>query len=827
MKLKTLHLESYGGIKNAEHIFCASYNEKTDKNETGKSTAIEAIRKCIYKFDKQKSYAYLPVDGGGIRAVLELEHFGQEIKIERELSDSGAKAWLTVDGKKKSIKNKETLSEIAMIFGDDFKILEENLWFVDARSIEQHMAFLKTIEDKDIGYLQASGYSGPMIQDVISDLKSNLPKLYTNNANSKSEYAENSRRLEKLRVSLAELSSIENNRAADYASYQDLKLSLKRISADVQELKSKIKETRAQKETNEILLDYAGLLKTRKIMGYDKVKALPPLADYREVQDKINTKKQALEDLNSDLAALEEGIYPVEILDICKDGAKDLSALKRAFSKLLSSKNSEHLIEKEQTNIAVDYGEEALDIDVDRAKTELDTYENRAISMSKTSLPSMLPPAVFVLAALVFAVFGLMFRQETMLLSVCAVSSVVLFATSIYFFSIYYREYKRERRKLDDFDACYLRGDYSEIKKLPRAAEEIKTRLPLNKDARQIIEHALGEISKLNFAKAKLDEDKKTAHSELKELASLNLIDLKDEFKLYETAALYLEHGDRLGEILKTKTRLHEKKLELEKNLAAETKGLNTAKEKYREAFSTRVYAELSSIFEDAKLNERAIDQSLLEASQRNIDLSLEPKVLPVLEDLEVELRNSEESYDESRTKLFKLEHSLETPPVLTNAEYSGFSKEELMAERDLLREENLKIRERYNAIELQIKVLERMEEILKSKLEPAYVNLAQQRFEQIAPSSAVKIIYKGSGGIGFVDDNTAAEIEFSQLSTGTQAQLVLALKLAYLEHEDKAYTYPLIIDDAFMAYDYERRTNVERLLEDISKNRQVIYFSS
>ena len=64
-------------------------------------------------------------------------------------------------------------------------------------------------------------------------------------------------------------------------------------------------------------------------------------------------------------------------------------------------------------------------------------------------------------------------------------------------------------------------------------------------------------------------------------------------------------------------------------------------------------------------------------------------------------------------------------------------------------------------------------------------------------------------------------------LSRGTKEQAYLALRLAILDHLDEGNErLPLILDEALVNWDGQRRTYAFRLLERISKKRQVILFT-
>ena len=70
-------------------------------------------------------------------------------------------------------------------------------------------------------------------------------------------------------------------------------------------------------------------------------------------------------------------------------------------------------------------------------------------------------------------------------------------------------------------------------------------------------------------------------------------------------------------------------------------------------------------------------------------------------------------------------------------------------------------------------------------------------------------------------------EIEVSQLSRGTRAQLYLALRLASLEaHFEGNHAVPLVLDDLFVDFDDERTLAAFELLGDLGRKVQILYFT-
>ena len=79
------------------------------------------------------------------------------------------------------------------------------------------------------------------------------------------------------------------------------------------------------------------------------------------------------------------------------------------------------------------------------------------------------------------------------------------------------------------------------------------------------------------------------------------------------------------------------------------------------------------------------------------------------------------------------------------------------------------------------------------------------------------------------VTDIVAGEVrELNELSSGTRVQLLLAVRIAFIEHQEQGCRLPLLLDETLANSDSERMTAViEAVLEFVKKGRQVFYFTA
>ncbi|MBR7127200.1 MAG: hypothetical protein IKD09_01285, partial [Lentisphaeria bacterium] len=69
-------------------------------------------------------------------------------------------------------------------------------------------------------------------------------------------------------------------------------------------------------------------------------------------------------------------------------------------------------------------------------------------------------------------------------------------------------------------------------------------------------------------------------------------------------------------------------------------------------------------------------------------------------------------------------------------------------------------------------------------------------------------------------------ERKLPELSTGSREQLLLAMRLSLIDYIEKSFEpLPLILDDVFVNFDYQRRDRMTEIVKNFAKNRQVLLF--
>ncbi|MFB5663179.1 AAA family ATPase [Alteribacillus sp. HJP-4] len=109
---------------------------------------------------------------------------------------------------------------------------------------------------------------------------------------------------------------------------------------------------------------------------------------------------------------------------------------------------------------------------------------------------------------------------------------------------------------------------------------------------------------------------------------------------------------------------------------------------------------------------------------------------------------------------------------------------------------------------------------------QPEVIQLASKYFHFITEEEYTSLFTPMDGKYFQVERNDGMRFSVEELSRGTAEQLYLSLRLALAEVYNQYSVFPLIMDDPFVNFDSSRKKAAFRLLNEISAERQVIYFT-
>ncbi len=242
MKLLSCHVESFGKIKNQDYDFLSGITSFNKENGAGKSTLASFIKAMFYGLEGYKINStefcdrqhYYPFDGGNFGGNLTFKYDSNTYKIERFFGEkSQTQDTLTV------YKNGDLTTE----FGDD---VGKSVFGIDKQSFER-TAFIggeeieikstSSINSKLSNFLQGGGDLD--VDDAVTTLEK-LAKEYKKSNKGRDKISEVTEEISKLNEKIANAEAIANSLDSKYSELDAIKAEIEQLS---------INSTKAQKES--------------------------------------------------------------------------------------------------------------------------------------------------------------------------------------------------------------------------------------------------------------------------------------------------------------------------------------------------------------------------------------------------------------------------------------------------------------------------------------------------------------------------------------------------------------------------------------------------
>lgn len=833
MKIRSLKIDRFGGVKDKAFLFQDGFNCIARANEYGKSTSIEAIKAALYGFSPVKTFPYLPlVSSEGIRFTCEIDVSQEDSQLSKLLitrmhsgeKGSGTLELYSREGARTEglpIRNKPVFDALREARGIDLGGMDSSLWILHSDSIEEHRRFLKHAKG-EISLYESIQYRGRPLEDMLKSIEEERRAIYTNNANSNSKIKKNEGEIVLLNRLIAEQAELQRESASDYEDYLE---SLERralCEETIRDLKLRIRDLEREAECYDLALRYRTLKEEQRVKGYQNAERTPHLGDWRVLKEKRAHLEQRMRELEQSMRAESEQDFDetVKSLVLQDHGCAAAGLLDlRVRLEDAQARLREKRVAPEQAGLAGSLG-----IDVERASEEwkryrLESAKLRSLEGEERSMKSA--ELIFALLTLCIA-FGLYFYNPKFTLLLIGVCSVYLF----YQLSRKGRSGSRAQA-IRDLDIAF----YSEIGKMERAFQCISSLHELSEEAYELIRKDLDQIRNYQASFASYEELMQAWKVAAAEQAVTAELIRADGRSAKELLAVYRQDALRFRNSLERRESFRQSKDRISTQITELDEVINEIGETFLALWSTDDIEAVQERLEQAKhcaLRLRELEDALARRGRRPEDFVPEGSDPAVdLELAEQSLAAEEEHLIALKERIAGLEERLARRELITHPSYRGLEAEELKALRETLREENRKLSEEYNLLTLKKEILIRSFELLKAGLKPSYVKRADEYLLAIAPDAGVRIEYSPSGEILFRDCESYEAMDFQLLSSGTQAQVLLCAKLAYLEEVDPEASFPLIVDDAFMSYDDRRKEKAIALLEQIAARRQILYFEA
>ncbi len=148
------------------------------------------------------------------------------------------------------------------------------------------------------------------------------------------------------------------------------------------------------------------------------------------------------------------------------------------------------------------------------------------------------------------------------------------------------------------------------------------------------------------------------------------------------------------------------------------------------------------------------------------------------------------------------------------------------------LEEENLKARlkealKEWSVNALCYTLLKKAMAIYERERQPFVLKHAGRYLSKITKRRYVRVIKKTDGNKLVVETPEGLQKSVTTLSRGTAEQLYFSMRLAFIkEYAKRVGTIPLIVDDILVNFDTQRAKTTIRLLNEISKENQIVMFT-
>src|SRR5699024_6471546 len=234
----------------------------------------------------------------------------------------------------------------------------------------------------------------------------------------------------------------------------------------------------------------------------------------------------------------------------------------------------------------------------------------------------------------------------------------------------------------------------------------------------------------------------------------------------------------------------------------------------YNSEKKKRLKEQIESYYNQLKMSfDIEVLDYLLTINQDEYDLNKKiDKYKEQIKKADEEINNIREKIATLDAEIKQMEETEEYSDVLHKMSYKKARAKELAFE--------------WSALKLATDTLEQTKRSFHQKYMKDVIEKESYYFEIITKSKYVAIFTPEKNKTVSVQTNLHTRVTINQLSQGTIDQLYVSVRIAISTVMSEKYSVPFIIDDAFVHFDHKREQAVMRLLEEITKEQQVVLFT-
>ncbi|WP_317946334.1 ATP-binding protein [Carnobacterium maltaromaticum] len=170
-----------------------------------------------------------------------------------------------------------------------------------------------------------------------------------------------------------------------------------------------------------------------------------------------------------------------------------------------------------------------------------------------------------------------------------------------------------------------------------------------------------------------------------------------------------------------------------------------------------------------------------------------------------------------------QLKQKAECEVALKNLEEGG-QYSVLLQEFANLKSELQELVQSWSSLRIAAEIIEKMLTLSRKDRLPEMIEDASHYFNLLTKKNYQRLLFKDERIQVQRQDGSIYEV--NELSQGTGEQLYVALRFAFIKNATDLLKLPLLIDDGFVNFDAERRSEIFQLLNEISQTNQIVYFT-
>ena len=816
MELTQAYVRAFGNIENRTFNFQKGINTFLENNGEGKTTLANFLLARFYGFgarrNSQERERYLPYSKEDCGGSLEFTDQGKTYRIERHFGNTAKSDTVKFfcNGKEREIEDEPG----AQFFGGLDRESFRKLVFLTPEDLT--ISSTESIDSKRGQYTDGTGQG-----NTFDDIKDKL--VVFQRTFKPARNAQKSGKIAECRLKINEIEELQQNRDEkqeeldkDYADLDLLEQEIKdnrkkqdeamKINASIEVYKSlsdkqkMVEEAKALVEKKKTGFP-CGIPSEDELQDVEKAIATKDsITSFQDSSPLSDTEKAKYHQLKEKFA---DGIPSTEILEKVRKDVYDYLRRKNARPASLLSDEEEEILKRfslhpinrdEAKNAYANYKE---------AKKEYEADSKNAPAGKKSLPASLIVFLALSLATLLAGIFlGLLLSKWCYLLLLPA----VVFAV---------RGFLKKEKEGDQT----IPNKEKEV--FAKQTAVMKKILGIQGDD---VEEAYGRLSSDYVRYASLlakKEEEDRLHNEKKEALSnyqKSLSDFFSKYKLfsddYESCLITLSNEVSTFDRLQNKAKDFEiKKQENKKAIQECTAKIDHFLEKYRLSSLTNLRQKIAD-YNTAISNWKSADRQLENyRSEKNISPTQKRDNLqPIDRNPLTEKRN--ELSDQKAERVRRIEE---------NEDRINTWNEQIATLPDL-KERYGKLSHKEERIKKTIEFLDQAEDKIKFR----YIQPRKERFvhysDRLEKIWGTKVSFDTSFNVSLIEKGNT--VDYTHLSSGQRALVLLCYTLALLDNifkEDRPF---LIRDDLFMFLDEDHRKKAKDFLDEISKDRQIVYFT-